>query len=59
MEVYMSLTSLLYDLTRLVGKAASVSNDARNISNGRPDLVVKKQIKREMYKNINKIMRKF
>lgn len=52
-----NLTSLLYDLSRAAGKAASISNDMKNLANGHPERVLKKQIKREMHKNLNKVLR--
>ena len=54
----MSLTSMLYDLGRIANKTASLGNDAKNLANGKPEKVLKKAAKREMYRNINKIMRK-
>lgn len=46
--------SLLYDLGRIFSKAGSISNDIKNIANGRPDRVVKKIAKREIHKELNK-----
>ena len=51
------MTSLLYDLSRKIGKAASVSNDVKNVANGHPERILKKAVKREMHKNLNKILR--
>ena len=51
------LTSMLYSLARKSGKAASTLNDIENIANGNAGRVIKKAIKREMHKNLNKILR--
>lgn len=52
-----NLTSILYDIGRASHKAASLGNDAKNIARGKPERVLKKAAKRELYKNINKILR--
>ena len=55
----MNIISMLYDLSRTAGKAASISNDVKNLSSGHPERVIKKQIRREMHKNLNSMLRKF
>lgn len=55
----MNIISMLYDLSRTAGKAASIGNDVKNLSSGHPERVIKKQIRREMHKNLNSMLRKF
>ena len=49
-----NLVNELYKATRKLGKTASVLNDIENISKGNIDRVVKKRIKREIHKELNK-----
>lgn len=51
------LVNNLYKITRQLGKTASVLNDVENISKGNVDKVVKKHIKREIHKGIDKKLR--
>ena len=53
-----SISSILYTLTRTMGSVASKTNDIENIANGHPERVLKKALKRELYRNINKVTRK-
>lgn len=52
-----NLGSLLYQIGRTSSKVGSRVNDAKHLMNGQPEKVLKKAAKREMYKNINKILR--
>lgn len=51
------ITNNLFDLTRTLGKAASISNDIDNLKNGNIDKVIKKQVKKDIYKNIDKLLK--
>jgi hypothetical protein len=48
-------TNDLYKATRTLGKIASLSNDLDNLKEGRIDKVVKKRVKREIHKDIDKL----
>lgn len=49
-------TNDLYNLSRTIGKIASISNDIDNAKEGNFDKIAKKHIKREIHKNLNKIL---
>lgn len=49
------LVNMLYTATRKMGKTATVLNDLENISKGKVDKVVKKRVKRELHKSLNKL----
>ena len=51
------LVNELYKSTRKLGKTASVLNDIENISKGNLDKVIKKKVKREIHKELNKKMK--
>lgn len=51
------LVNELYKATRKLGKTASVLNDIENISKGNLDKVIKKKVKREIHKELNKKMK--
>lgn len=53
----MSISSILYEIARTSGKAGSLANDAKNLSRGHPDRVLKKRLNREVHKNLNSILR--
>lgn len=53
----MNLGNLLYQLGRLFSKAGSISNDVKNIAEGKPEKVLTKAINREMHKGLNSILR--
>jgi hypothetical protein len=55
----MSISSILYEIGRTASKAGSLTNDAKNLKNGRVDKVLEKRLKREVHKNLNSILRKF
>lgn len=51
------LVNGLFRLTRQLGKTASILNDVENISKGNVDKVIKKKVKREVHKEINRKMK--
>lgn len=51
------LVNELYKAIRKLGKTASVLNDIENISKGNLDKVIKKKVKREIHKELNKKMK--
>ena len=51
------LVNEIYKATRKLGKTASVLNDIENISKGNLDKVIKKKVKREIHKELNKKMK--
>ncbi|WP_370781012.1 hypothetical protein [Anaerobutyricum hallii] len=48
------LVSNIYKLSRQFGKTASMLNDIENLSKGNVDKVIKKRVRREIHKEINK-----
>jgi len=48
------LVNNIYKLSRQFGKTASILNDIENISKGNVDKVIKKRVRREIHKEINK-----
>ena len=51
------LVNELYKATKKKKKTASVLNDIENISKGNLDKVIKKKVKREIHKELNKKMK--
>ena len=51
------LVNNIYKLSRQFGKTASILNDIENISKGNVDKVIKKRVRREIHKEINKNLR--
>lgn len=51
------LVNSIYKLSRQFGKTASILNDIENISKGNVDKVIKKRVRREIHKEINKKLR--
>lgn len=51
------LINFLYKLSRQSGRIASRMSDVKNILEGNGDRVIKKAIRREMHKNLNKTMK--
>ena len=51
------LVNNIYKLSRQLGKTASIRNDIENISKGNVDKVIKKRVRREIHKEINKKLR--
>ena len=49
----------LYGLGREFQKIASRMNDVKNLAKGHPERVLKKAVKREIYKGVSKGLRKF
>ncbi len=49
-------TNDLYQISRTIGKIASLSNDMDNAREGNFDKIAKKHIKREIHKNLNKFL---
>lgn len=53
----MNIINELYKISRKTGKAASVLNDVKNLSTGHPDRIIKKAVKRETHKQLNKLIK--
>lgn len=51
------LVNNIYKLSRQFGKTASILNDIENISKGNIDKVIKKRVRIEIHKEINKKLR--
>jgi len=50
------LVNGLYDVARKAGKTASVLNDVENLAKGKPEKVVKKHVKKNLHKGLNKLI---
>lgn len=55
----MGLDSMLYNVARAAGKAASVANDGKLLSQGKVDAVVKKKLKAKAYKGLGQFLKGF
>lgn len=53
------ITRTLYQVQRTAGKANAMAKDARDISNGDFERMLKRKAKSNMYKSINKTLRGF
>lgn len=51
------LVNNIYKLSRQFGKTVSILNDIENISKGNVDKIIKKRVRREIHKEINKKLR--
>jgi hypothetical protein len=51
------LTGLLYDASRVLGKAATTINDAKTIASGDPAKIAKRFTKKAINKTGNKVIR--
>lgn len=56
MSLLGDISSVGYDVARTAGKVGSITNDAKNLSEGRFDKVVKKQLKKASFKDLNKAL---